>query len=232
MKKYFLINLDTINRIKERHPSFDLGNSKQMQQALFSSIYDYRMWRDAKMEGGREESISGPGSSLANTTALRRELPVLIQDLQIESLLDAGCGDFNWMQHLDLKVKRYIGCDIVPKLVAHTQRACSGNNREFLVLDIVRDTLPKVDLILCKDVFIHFALTYILHTLENFKKSQSTYLLVTTNPLIKENEDAPTSNYSRSLNFQLPPFNFPEPLKVVEDPKPWATMGLWKIADL
>ena len=56
----------------------------------FSRIYRKRWW------GGKEsESASGRGSSVEATEKMRRELPLLLKQLECEKLLDLGCGDFN-----------------------------------------------------------------------------------------------------------------------------------------
>ena len=70
-------------------------------EAVFNSIYRNNTW-----DG--DESISGPGASLRHTEAIRRELPLLIERLGIRTLLDAPCGDFNWMKETKLRLDRYI----------------------------------------------------------------------------------------------------------------------------
>src|SRR5215212_9991686 len=64
--------------------------------AVFDQIVAENYWRDP-------ESLSGAGSNLRQTETLRRELPGLLSKLSIRSLLDAPCGDFHWMQHVDLR---------------------------------------------------------------------------------------------------------------------------------
>ena len=48
----------------------------------FTYIYEANLWKN-------EESRSGIGSTIANTRNLRKELPRLIQNYGIETLLDA-----------------------------------------------------------------------------------------------------------------------------------------------
>src|SRR5690606_21776324 len=72
----------------------------------------------------RSESLSGAGASLWETRELRQRLPLLLQDLGVTSLLDAGCGDFNWMQHVDLGIDAYIGVDLLADLVADNDARC------------------------------------------------------------------------------------------------------------
>src|SRR5262249_48072014 len=47
------------------------------------------------------ESVCGPGSSLSQTDEIRRMLPLLISETGTRSFLDAPCGDFNWMRHVE-----------------------------------------------------------------------------------------------------------------------------------
>src|SRR5687767_13667763 len=60
-----------------------------------------------------DESPSGQGASLVQTTTIRHEIPRLLRALGARSLLDAPCGDFNWMRHVDLDGLTYAGVDIV-----------------------------------------------------------------------------------------------------------------------
>lgn len=57
------------------------------------------------------ESISGPGSSVKNTTEARNLITTSIQKLQIKSILDLGCGDWNWFKLIDLTGVSYEGWD-------------------------------------------------------------------------------------------------------------------------
>jgi len=40
-----------------------------------------------------------------------------LQSLQIKTLLDAPCGDGNWINKVDLSGITYIGADIVPEII-------------------------------------------------------------------------------------------------------------------
>jgi hypothetical protein len=67
--------------------------------------------------GGSDESVSGHGSTVAATAILRRRLADTFAQLQIRSLVDAPCGDMNWMRHLDYRLDQYIGVDLVPRII-------------------------------------------------------------------------------------------------------------------
>ena len=64
-------------------------------EVVFSKIYERNLWDDP-------ESASGRGSTLRRTTVIRRVLPALLSEVGAESLLDAPCGDFNWMRYTEL----------------------------------------------------------------------------------------------------------------------------------
>jgi hypothetical protein len=76
--------------------------------------------------------------------------------MNIGTLFDAPCGDFNWMSHVLFPERmRYIGADIVPDLIA-ALRAKYGDRagHHFCIVDIAHDALPSADLWLCRDVLL------------------------------------------------------------------------------
>lgn len=189
---------------------------------VFSEIYRTNAWRDP-------ESVSGRGSTLARTRVIMSQLPVLLQELNADSLIDAACGDFNWMRHVDLGAIKYTGVDIVPALIARNRQLYQ---RTFVVLDITKDKLPDADVILCRDCLIHLSFKSIKAAISNFKKTSATHLLCTTHSTVTENTDCPDGSW-RNINLLLPPFNFPEPVKLfVEDAELGKCLGAWRFADL
>ncbi len=181
------------------------------------------------------ESVSGPGSSLVHTMEIRERLPLLIEDIGVESLLDAPCGDFNWMQHVRLGIEEYIGIDVIPNLIAQNQQRFGRPGRKFMTIDMTIHNLPRVDLILCRDGLVHFCYEDIFRALKTFKGSRSTYLLTTTFANCQVNRDINTGGW-RPLNLQLYPFNFPEPLRLINEKckedggrYPDKSLGLWNL---
>src|SRR5262249_13575370 len=141
-------------------------------------------------------------------------------------------GDFNWMQHLELNLDKYIGADIVPDLIERNREIFSEGGRDFVVLDITKDKIPTVDLILCRDCLIHLPIRYIADAIANFKKSRSKYLLTTTYTLTRQNQDILTGD-ARFINLQIEPFNLPEPLElIIEESEHGKSLALWRIEDL
>lgn len=182
---------------------------------------------------GHPESVSGSGSTIEATQVVRRVLPEIVENYRIRSVVDAPCGDFNWMRMLDLPVE-YIGCDVVPELVEINTANFARPGRSFAVLDITSDSLPAADLIICRDCLFHFSFVDIQRALRTIKASKSKYLLTTSYPNLKRNRNIPTGDYRR-LNLQIAPFSFPPPILLIHENDPEGSdksLGLWKIADL
>ncbi|MFC4161812.1 class I SAM-dependent methyltransferase [Chitinimonas lacunae] len=197
----------------------------------FRVIYQENLWGDA-------ESRSGSGSNLANTAAIREEIPRLIENYGIRSIFDAPCGDFFWFREMNLKIA-YQGGDIVPDLIEANRDLYEAENRKFIEFDLTNDIAPGVDLILCRDALVHFSYQDIRATLRNMRASGATYLLTTTfaSP-DRKNKDILTGEW-RPLNLQAAPFSFPPPLVSIDERYlaengifSDKTLGLWKISDL
>jgi SAM-dependent methyltransferase len=197
----------------------------------FARIFEVNLW-------GSSESVSGTGSALAQTRALRAQLPVLLHQLQVTTMLDLPCGDCGWMRAVDLGGIAYIGADIVPALVAGNRRAFGNASRRFEVLDLTRDPLPRIDLVLCRDCLVHLSNAHIRDAVENLRASGSTWLLATTFHSHEQNGDLDDGDW-RPLNLERPPFGFAPPVAMVnegcsEHGGAFAdkSLGLWRIADL
>ena len=194
-------------------------------KTVFTEIYYDNAWQNA-------ESVSGRGSTLARTQTIVSRLPSLLSELQVTTLLDAACGDFNWMRYTTLQNVNYIGCDVVPVLIKRNSKLYAHDRRTFLVRDITRHQLPAADAILCRDCLIHLSFDRIHEVIANFKKTPAEFLLCTTHASVDENTDCPDGGW-RSVNLQLRPFNFPQPLSlVVEDAELGKHLGVWRLRDL
>jgi hypothetical protein len=198
----------------------------------FTKIYENNTW-------GSAESVSGMGSELAQTESLRRDLGKLLVDLNISSMLDIPCGDFNWMQRVDLSNVDYTGADIVEDLITRNREKFRGRKKvSFEVLNLIHDPLPKKDLVFVRDCLVHLSNSEIKQALKNIKKSGSKYLLTTVFTDCMFNENITTGNW-RKLNLEKGPFGFPKPLIAFsENCTEWGgkypdkAMALWEISKI
>lgn len=176
---------------------------------VFGAIFENNAW-------GSAESVSGPGSELVNVRQLLRELPGLLRDVGVTSMLDVPCGDFNWMRHVPLGQIEYVGADIVDVLIDSNRAQHGQTNRTFVKLDLLSDALPKSDLILCRDCLFHFSIDDVFKALNAFCDSGSKWLLTTTmiyrsllrNVPIKTGEWTP-------LNLEMAPYHLPPPRRLI-----------------
>lgn len=139
-----------------------------------------------------------------------------MRKLNTRTLLDAPCGDFNWIAEAADSVERYVGMDVVPDLIEHNLRRYLTDRRSFALADITRDDLPAVDVILCRDCLVHFSAQDVWTTLANFRRSGSRYLLTTTFIERDTNGSIRTGSW-QPLNLQAAPFHFPIPLDLVDE---------------
>jgi hypothetical protein len=176
----------------------------------FSTIYRDNEWAD-------RESRSGSGSALATTVTVRRELPRLIERLGVKTILDAPCGDYNWMKLVKIPANvSYIGADIVPALVDEVRSHHSDERRVFLKVDLVEDPLPEADLWLCRHALFHLPNADVCTVLAKFAGSKIKYILTSHHGFCQTNRDVNMGGY-RFLNLRRPPFNLPGPLLTIDD---------------
>lgn len=203
----------------------------------FSTAETFRQIR-ASNHWRSDVSVSGLGSDLVQTAAIRAALPPLLAELQVTTMLDLPCGDGGWISTLALPVREYTGADIVPELVEANSRTYGNEQRRFALLDLTRDELPRADLLLCRDCLVHLSGDDIWRALHNVKRSGIRYLLTTTFTAQESYEEITTGDW-RALNLERAPFHFPAPLALInegctEGDGQFAdkSLGLWSVAQL
>jgi hypothetical protein len=201
-------------------------------QQRFERIHDGNLW-------GAAESTSGLGSEMDATAVLRTELPRLLARLGVASLLDAPCGDANWINAAGLDM-RIVGIDIVPSLVERLQaRAAAGDiGGNYRLADITRDPLPACDAILCRDCLVHLSFANIERAVANFRRSGAVWLIATSFPGWQTNRDCEDGDW-RALNFERAPFCWGTPVELLNENCTEAgggwrdkSLGVWRLADI
>lgn len=203
---------------------FRLARGRSGPKEIFSYYFERNLFGDS-------DSLSGTGSSVRATETIRSALPGLLSDLDVRVVLDVPCGDFNWAKEIDWKPYRYIGADVVPGLVERNRSLYGSDGIEFRTLDILTDPLPPCDLILCRDLFIHFPNDLVRTALGNIARSGARYLLTTQYDGVKSNRDIKLGSF-RPVNLMLAPFGLPEPVRRIPDSDYlklwWRTLSLWR----
>lgn len=205
--------------------------SGRENEDIFKNIYESNAWNGA-------ESISGQGSDLAETEILLKKLPDLLTKYQVKTVIDLPCGDFNWMQHLDYSFEHYTGIDIVDRIIEQNNQRYGSQGRDFIKKDCLKDNIGSADLLLCRDLLIHFSNADIQKFFRNVSQANIEYIL-TTHFIDEENADIATGQW-RPVNLTVSPFNLPEPIDLLfEETKMFngryakiKAMALWRMADI
>lgn len=193
--------------------------SNNHYREIFSKIYDTYGF-------GSEESRSGIGSTLEQTEHTRTEIKAIVKNLNIKSVVDIPCGDFNWMKDIVYRFESYVGGDIVPQCIETNQRKYGNETIKFINFDLLTDPIPEADLLIVRDVIGHFPIDDAYKIAKNIVSSKCKYLLSTTwyNTNGKEyykqhiNKGAEAHGRFFPVCLMAKPFNFPEPIDyIIED---------------
>jgi SAM-dependent methyltransferase len=135
-----------------------LMSESAFRRRIFQAIYKNRLW------GGDGDSKYFSGVSSRGNVAklyadrmaelLRAHAAKLGRPITI---VDLGCGDFEVGRALTTQVPDsiYVGCDIVPELIAHNTVNYASERISFRTIDIVTDPLPEGDIYLMRQVLQH-----------------------------------------------------------------------------
>ncbi|GAC1403613.1 MAG: hypothetical protein NVSMB64_05620 [Candidatus Velthaea sp.] len=97
---------------------------------------------------------SGPGSRGYAIFFKRNLIRSILQQYDVKSILDVGCGDLSFLDDALFSGKRYVGVDISEVIVERNARRFPG--ARFLCHDVSKDPLPlRADLVISFDVLIH-----------------------------------------------------------------------------
>lgn len=137
-----------------------MSNERQRRRQAFQEIYKHNMWGsdpDSKFYSGTGSRGAAVDVYVEQMTAeLRRIAQELGRPIKV---VDLGCGDFQVGRTLlaNLPEVSYLGCDIVPELVAHHNRTYASERIAFQQLDLVTDPLPHGDVGLVRQVLQHLS---------------------------------------------------------------------------
>lgn len=135
----------------------------------YDNMTDESLMEKVKRGWKSTETPCGTGSTVENSRLARSCLTRLVKRYEIKTVSDAGAGDLNWIRKTSWDVE-YQGYDLFPR------------HPDVIQFDMTKEVLPKTDLILCRHVLNHLSIQFSERAVENFRKSGSTYLLMTNAP--------------------------------------------------
>lgn len=195
----------------------------------FAQIYQDGVWQ----RGKSDVPLSGEGSSLIATQKLRAGLPELLRFLEVERLLDLGCGDFTWMSHVDLAGIDYIGADIVSGVIENNRQRFQRPGRQFIVANGIAGPLPSVDAVLCREVLFHLSFADAKSLLGTALQTGAKHFLLTTDSATSVNSDIRTGHF-RALNLLAAPFRLPASGRFIEEDAslPGRRLAVWSASEI
>ncbi len=161
----------------------------------FSEIYRENRWAAG----------SGTGSKPENAVEYIAFISRFLRQNGVQSVVDFGCGDWQFSRFIDWSGIHYTGIDLVQTVIGRNTKEFSAQNITFkCTSDIAK--IPNADLLISKDVFQHLPNEAVLHYLSIFKQKFK-WLLIT-------NDDYPEGNLNgviepgqwRALRLDLAPF--------------------------
>lgn len=135
----------------------------------FTYIYDNKVWGEG----------SGGGSNPENNTEYISFLQEFLREKQIKSVVDFGCGDWQFSQLIDWSGIDYIGIDCVKSII--TENRIKFTNQSFYLSNEIPEKIKgrkMADVLILKDVLQHWTdesiISFINKNLIRFK-----YILIT-----------------------------------------------------
>lgn len=141
---------------------------------VMEQVYEMKLWGGANTtyhsgEGSHHPELVNPYLDTVSAFLRSFNTPLVVCDL--------GCGDFNIGKQLVQHTKKYIGLDIVKDLVDYNKATFKAAQVSFKCVDISKDTLPKGDCAVVRQVLQHLSNTEIQNILN--KLTQYKYVIIT-----------------------------------------------------
>ena len=170
--------------------------AKYSHSEIFTQIYKENVWGAG----------SGTGSVVENCYPLIGWLQVFLKRQRIETFIDYGCGDWQWMQYVNLDGVTYRGIDCADSIVAQNIRCFGRDNISFSSGTII-ESIAIADLAFCKDVLQHLPNREVIEIIDAFLKNSKYVIAINGSMGQYLNEDIDVGGY-RPIDISLPPFNY------------------------
>jgi len=163
---------------------------------IFTSIYRTRKWGEG----------SGGGSSIETTTGYRDFLSDFIKEKGIATVVDLACGYWAFNGLVRWHGAKYLGIDVVEAVIADNLAGYQASDRNWEIADIRTCEFPECDLLIIKDVLIHWTNQEVR---DFFKRDlRAKYILVTNDDRVGDtNIDINVPGEFRDIDITKAPFH-------------------------
>jgi SAM-dependent methyltransferase len=133
------------------HTLYLFSETQDDHEIIFTRIYDDAVW------GKNSEGVgySGGGSLVQNVTFYMDFVQSFLKTHNIKTVVDAGCGDWEFSRFMNWDGVEYTGYDVVESVIRKNQERYGSENIHFIHSNFLTEDLPVTDLILCKHVLQH-----------------------------------------------------------------------------
>lgn len=171
-----------------------------------------------------EQSLCGSGSWKEQARDAQEFIQEKIIEHQYESILDLGCGDWNWMEEIDFKGAKYLGVDADAEMIYNNSVKYAFNEISFRCADIFKMDIPEVDLVICRDVLFHVRPELAVCLINKLKQRSRLHFISTSFNREKKNQEP--RKYCKiedwfyyRINLLTEPFNLKENLVETREEK-------------
>lgn len=150
---------------------------------------------------------SGEGSLPEHTRGYVKVLQKFLRQRCITTVVDVGCGDWQFSRLIDWSAVSYDGFDVVSSVIAENQKRFSSDRVKFHLYSGNPTELPTADLLIAKDVLQHLSHRGVKAFFPELKRYKYAIITNCVNPC------GPTANADiedgdfRYLDLRLPPFS-------------------------
>jgi trans-aconitate methyltransferase len=154
-------------------------NNKKIKDH-FTKIYDNNTWGQG----------SGGGSLKRNTVIYNKLYQDFLEENEIKTIIDYGCGDWQSTQFLNFDDVTYLGIDCVDSVISNNINNYSKDNIKF---EVVKDNFYsyKADLLVVKDVLQHWTNDEVIDFLDKVLDNYEYILITNSSSQTHDNQDTP-----------------------------------------
>ena len=162
----------------------------------FENIYTSDEWGNG----------SGPGSSIVHMLGYIEFIESFVAQHRIKSVVDLGCGDWQFTRYVNWGCAQYLGLDIVEAVINENNARYSTDKIRFRLYSGKPSDLPGGDLLIAKDVLQHLSNSNVHRYLSCLNRYRYSLLTNCVNPSGATPQVDINDGDFRPLDVRNPPF--------------------------
>lgn len=172
-------------------------------ESIFTEIYNKKAW-GAHIDG---RGSSGPGSRVDIVEPYIQFLQNFLKLNEIKSVVDVGCGDWQFAKHINWDGIDYTGIDIVGSVISYNKENYSSGNVHFVHTDFTKGVETEADVYIIKDVLQHVDNKSLDDFLSNTIRNKKARFIILVNCFAdaKDNQDNLEIGQTRPLDARTFP---------------------------